>query len=72
VVKNWAGTPYERNDFLVGLRDGGVMVAPDHKPYRIMEVDWSEEDTMRTKPDGSAVRVQTRRRAVVPVPLEVF
>jgi hypothetical protein len=65
-------TPYERNDFLTGARDRGVVVAPDQKPYRLMEVEWSEEDTVRPKADGSAIRVETKRRAVVPVPLEVF
>lgn len=64
--------PFERNGILLGSRDVGVMIAPNQQPYRLMVVDWLEQDTVRTATNGPAIRMDTKRRDVVPVALEIF
>jgi hypothetical protein len=64
--------PFERNDYLVGVRDVGLMVAPNQRPYRVMEVEWLESNTVRANERGPAIRFDTKRRDVVPVALEIF
>ncbi len=64
--------PFERNDILLGSRDVGVMVGPNQQPYRVMVVDWLEQDTVRAAANGPAIRMDTKRRDVVPVALEIF
>ncbi len=64
--------PFERNDILLGTRDVGVMVGPNQRPYRVMVVDWLEQDTVRAAVDGPGIRMDTKRRDVVPVALEIF
>src|SRR5690242_17814118 len=44
--------PFERNDYLVGVRDVGLMVAPNQRPYRVMEVEWLESNTVRANERG--------------------
>ena len=67
-----ASIPFERNDYLVGARDVGVVVAPNQRPYRMIEVEWLEEDTVRASERGPGLRVETKRREIIPVRLEVF
>ena len=67
-----APIPFERSDYLVGARDVGVVVAPNQQPYRVIEVEWLEEDTIRASERGPGVRVETKRREIIPVRLEVF
>src|SRR5688500_15375018 len=56
--------PFEREDFLVGARDVGVLVGPNQRPYRVVEIEWLEHDTVRPSALGPAVRVETTRREV--------
>jgi hypothetical protein len=64
--------PSERNDYLLASREVGVFVAPNQRPYRVMELEWLEEETIRSGERGPALRVETKRRDVVPVALEIF
>lgn len=64
--------PFERHEFLVGSREVGVFVAPNQRAYRVMEIEWLEQDTIRAGQSGPAVRVETTRRDIVPVALEIF
>ena len=64
--------PFERNDILLGTRDVGVMVGPNERPYRVMVVDWLEQDTVRAAINGPGIRMDTKRRDVVPLALEIF
>ena len=72
VLANAEPLPFERNDILLGTRDVGVMVAPNQRPYRMMVVDWLEQETVRATANGPAIRMDTKRRDVVPVALEIF
>jgi hypothetical protein len=67
-----APLPFERQDFLVGAREMGVLVGPNMRPYRVMELEWMEQDTVRPNERGPAVLVQTTRREVIPVAMEIF
>jgi hypothetical protein len=64
--------PFERSDYLLGTSDVGVIVAPNQRPYRIMQIEWMEQDTIRASLSGPAIRVETKRREVIPVALEIF
>jgi hypothetical protein len=64
--------PFDMEDRLVGAREVGLVVAPNQRPIRIMEFDWLQSDTLKPGDGGSAVRVETTRRQVVPVALEVY
>ena len=67
-----APLPFERQDFLIGTRDVGMLVAPNQRPYRVVEIEWLEQDTVRPSERGPAVLVETTRREVIPVALEIF
>jgi hypothetical protein len=67
-----APMPFERQDILLGTREVGMLVAPDQRPYRVMEIEWLEQDTVRPNGRGPAVLVETTRREVVPVAMEIF
>ena len=71
-VRELEPMPFERNGILLGSRDVGVMIAPNQRPYRLLVVDWLEQDTVRTATNGPAIRMDTKRRDVVPVALEIF
>lgn len=64
--------PMESADYFVGARPVGIVVAPNQRPYRVMEVEWIEHDTVPTGADGAALHTATRRRDVVPVALEIY
>jgi len=64
--------PFARNDYLVGTREIGMFVAPDQRPYRVMEIEWLEQDTIASSLRGPAILMQTTRREVIPVALEIF
>jgi hypothetical protein len=64
--------PFARNDYLVGTREIGMFVAPDQRPYRVMEIEWLEQDTIASSLRGPAILMQTKRREVIPVALEIF
>ena len=66
------GLPFARNDYLVGTREMGVLVAPNQRPYRMVEIEWLEQDTIAPSIGSAAILMQTTRREVIPVALEIF
>jgi len=64
--------PFESEDRLLGAREVGIVTAPHVRPFRLMEVEWLESDTLQPRDNGSAVRVETTRRQVLPVALEIY
>ena len=64
--------PVESEDYLVSARPLGIVVAPNQQPYRIMDVEWLEHETVRTGADGRAHHTATTRRDVIPVALEIY
>jgi hypothetical protein len=79
VRRNPSGVPngatpvqFSSEDRFVGAREVGIMAPSNRAPIRLMEVEWLETNTMRPRQDGSAVRVETTRRGVIPVPLEIY
>ena len=64
--------PVESQDFLVAARPVGIVVAPNQRPYRIMDVEWLEYETVRSASGGPAIHTATKRRDVVPVALELY
>lgn len=64
--------PVESHDYLVSARPIGIVVAPNQQPYRIMDVEWMEHETVRTGADGRAHHTATTRRDVIPVALEIY
>jgi hypothetical protein len=62
----------ESQEFLVAARPVGIVVAPNQRPYRIMDVEWLEYETVRAGADGPLLHTATKRRDVVPVALEVY
>ena len=67
-----APTPIESRDYLVSARPVGIIVAPNQQPYRIMDVEWLEHETVRAGTDGRAQHTATTRRDVIPVALEIY
>jgi hypothetical protein len=64
--------PVESQDFLLAARPVGIVVAPNQRPYRIMDVEWLEYETVRSTSGGPAIHTATKRRDVVPVALELY
>ncbi len=64
--------PVESQDYLVSARPVGIIVAPNQQPYRIMDVEWLEHETVRDGADGRALHTATTRRDVIPVALEIY
>lgn len=64
--------PVESQDFLVSARPVGIVVAPNQRPYRIMEVEWLEHETVRAGAGGPDLHTATMRRDVIPVALELY
>ncbi len=64
--------PVETQDYLVSARPVGILVAPNQQPYRIMDVEWLEYETVRAGANGPALHTATTRRDVIPVALEVY
>jgi hypothetical protein len=64
--------PVESQDYLVAARPVGIVVAPDQRPYRIVEVEWLEHQTVRNNEGGPAFHTATTRRDIVPVALELY
>lgn len=65
-------TPVESQDYLVSARPMGIVVAPNQRPYRIMEVEWLEHETVRTGAGRPDLHTATMRRDVIPVALELY
>ena len=64
--------PVESQDYLVSARPVGIVVAPNQRPYRIMEVEWLEHETVRARTGGPDLHTATTRRDVIPVALELY
>jgi hypothetical protein len=64
--------PMESQDYLVSARPVGIVVAPNQQPYRIMDVEWLEYQTVRKGADGPVLHTATTRRDVIPVALELY
>ena len=64
--------PIESEDYLVGARPVGILVAPNQRPYRLVEVEWLEHETVHTGAGGAALHTATTRRDVIPVALELY
>jgi hypothetical protein len=67
-----APAPVESRDYLVSARPVGIIVAPNQQPYRIMDVEWLEHETVRAGSDDRARHTATTRRDVIPVALEIY
>ena len=67
-----AAAPVESRDYLVSARPVGIVVAPNQQPYRIMDVEWLEYQTVRGSAGGPALHTATTRRDVIPVALELY
>lgn len=65
-------TPVESHDYLVSARPVGIVIAPNQQPYRIMDVEWLEYQTVQEKAGGPALHTATTRRDVIPVALELY
>lgn len=71
-VASDAPIPVESQDYLVSARPVGIVIAPNQQPYRIMDVEWLEYQTVRSDADGPALHTATTRRDVIPVALELY
>ena len=67
-----APLPVESQDYLVSARPVGIVVAPNQQPYRLMDVQWLEYETVRADANGPALHTATTRRDVIPVALELY
>ena len=72
VAADEAPLPVESRDYLVSARPVGIVVAPDQRPYRMMDVQWLEYETVRAGANGPALHTATTRRDVIPVALELY
>lgn len=59
-------------DHLLHAREMGVMVGPNQRPYQVMEYQWVESETIVPGANAPKVRLETTRRQIVPVQLEVY
>jgi hypothetical protein len=64
--------PVVVQDHLMHARDMGVVVGPNRQPYRVMEYQWVESDTIVPGKNAPAVRLETTRRHIVPVEIEIY
>lgn len=65
-------SPVESRDYLVSAQPVGIVIGPNQKPYRIMDVQWLEYETVRAGANGPALHTATTRRDVIPVALEIY
>ncbi len=59
-------------DNMLKAREMGVIVGPNRQPYQVMEYQWVESETIVPGANAPAVRVETTRRHIVPVELEIY
>ena len=59
-------------DHTLKAREMGVMVGPNRTPYQMVEYQWVESETIVPGKNAPAIRVETTRREIVPVQLEVY
>ena len=70
----WSDTPIpaESQDYLLSVRPVGIVVGPNQQPYRIMDVEWLQHETVRAGAGGPELHMATKRRDVIPVALELY
>ena len=59
-------------DHTLKAREMGVMIGPNRQPYQMMEYQWVESETIVPGQNAPAFRLETTRREIVPVQLEVY
>jgi hypothetical protein len=59
-------------DNMLKAREMGIIVGPNRQPYQVMEYQWVESEMIVPGANAPAVRVETTRRHIVPVELEVY
>ena len=59
-------------DNMLQAREMGVMMGPNRQPYQVMEYQWVESETLVPGTNVPSVRLETTRRQIVPVRLEVY
>lgn len=64
--------PVVVQDNMLKAREMGVIVGPNRQPYRVMEYQWVESETIVPGTDVPSVRLETTRRQIVPVQIEVY
>lgn len=64
--------PVESQNYLVSAKPIGIFVAPDQKPYQMIDVEWLEHEAVRVSEEGPAIHTATTRRRVLPVALEIY
>jgi hypothetical protein len=64
--------PMMVENHLTQAREMGVMVGPNRQPYRMMEYQWVEAETIVPGANAPAIRLETTRRQIVPIQLEVY
>lgn len=53
-------------------REMGVIVGPNRQPYQMVEYQLVESETILPGANAPAVRLETTRREIVPVQLEIY
>jgi hypothetical protein len=64
--------PVVVQDNMLQAREMGVMVGPNRQPYRVMEYQWVESEIIMPGANVPPVRLETTRRQIVPVQIEVY
>ena len=64
--------PMMVENHLTQARDMGIMVGPNRQPYQMMEYQWVEAETIVPGSNAPAIRLETTRRQIVPIQLEVY
>ena len=64
--------PMMVENHLTQAREMGVMVGPNRQPYQMMEYQWVEAETIVPGSNAPAIRLETTRRQIVPIQLEVY
>lgn len=59
-------------DHMLQAREMGVMVGPNRQPYKVMEYQWTEAETILSGPNVPSVRLETTHRQIVPEELEIY
>ena len=64
--------PMMVENHLTLAREMGVMLGPNRQPYQMMEYQWVEAETIVPGSNAPAIRLETTRRQIVPIQLEVY
>ncbi len=64
--------PVVVQDHMLQAREMGVMVGPNRQPYKVMEYQWTEAETILSGPNVPSVRLETTHRQIVPEAIEIY